>query len=198
MMILYTTVTSPYGRKVRMAALRVGLYEQMERRDVTVGDPNDPLLKANPLGKMPCLVLEDGQAIFDSPVIIEYLDLASGGKLLPRDPLARLGALRQQALADGLLDASVSMRVEHMFRPPEHISERWLSLQRGKIERALTAFAAKPPAGDSEFLGSCTLACALGYLDWRQPVPWRDRFAPLVEWLEAFRRHNPEYDATAA
>lgn len=198
MLILYTTATSPYGRKVRMAALRVGLYDRMERRGITVGDPNDPILTANPLGKIPCLVLEDGQAIFDSPVIMEYLDHVSGGALIPRDPIARIGALRQQALGDGLMDASVAMSVERLFRPAEQVSERWLALHRGKVERTLAAFAAQPPSPKSEFLGSCTLAAALGYLDWRQPVPWREQYAPLVEWLDTFRHYNPEYDATAS
>ena len=198
MMILYTTVTSPYGRKVRMAAIHAGLNDQIERKDVVPADSNDPMVAYNPLGKMPCLVLENDEAIFDSPVIVEYLDIKSGGKLIPMDRVARMASLRNQALADGLIDAAIAMMIEPLFRPAEHVSQKWVGMQREKVERALAAFTRALPPSGSDFLSSASLASALGYLDWRKPVPWREEFKELVAWLDEFRAHNPEYEATAA
>lgn len=93
------------------------------------------------------------EAIFDSPVIVEYMDYRSCGKLFPREPEARVRTLRSQALAGGLMDASIAMMIEGRFRPAEHVSSQWVALQRGKAERALTAFVKRPPAADSDFLG---------------------------------------------
>src|ERR687893_646949 len=107
MLVLRSSPPSPFGRKVKIAAALLGLSDRVtvERADTT--DPNDSLRGQNPLGKIPTLVLENGETLYDSRVIVEYLDhLAGGGRLIPTDS-TRFDALRQQALADGLMDAAI-------------------------------------------------------------------------------------------
>ena len=117
------------------------------------------------------LVLDDGSALFDSPVILEYLDhLAGGGKIIPKDPKARFDALRLQALADGIMDASILIVYEGRYRPAEKHEQKWLDLQSGKVDRGLAALEAAPPGLDSPpNVGQITLACALGYREFRFP-----------------------------
>src|SRR5437588_396564 len=108
---------------------------------------SDTVRQQNPLGKIPALVLEDGTVLFDSRVILDYLDhRAGGGRIVPTDPGARFSALRLQALADGLMDASVLLVYEGRFRPAERHEPKWLDHQSGKIARALAALEATPPA----------------------------------------------------
>lgn len=194
-MKLFSSLTSPYGRKVRIALALLQI--DVERLEAQLADPEDPLRQANPLGKMPCLVLDDGTAVFDSPVILEYLDMELGGTLLPASGAERLAALTLQALADGITDAAVLMSSERFFRPAEHVSERWQAHQLGKVTRGLSAIAVSPPDPNETNVGTVSLACALGYLDWRKPIDWRAEYASLVEWLDAFRAVHPAYDATA-
>ena len=149
----------------------LGLDDKVKVEAATTQDPADPLRQQNPLGKVPVLVLDDGSALFDSPVILEYLDhLAGGGKIIPKDTKARFEALRLQALADGILDASILIVYEGRYRPAEKHEQKWLDLQDGKVERALAALEAAPPGLDSPpNVGQITLACALGYRDFRFP-----------------------------
>ena len=197
-MILRSSLTSPFGRKVRIAAMRLGFGDRITLVQPALTDPEDPLRNDNPLGKIPCLVLADGTAVFDSAVIVEYLDHLSGGSLLTTDPMARVRMLVRQALADGLADAAVSMASERFFHTEEQVSESWLSHQRGKVERALAAFAAMPPVLDPVGIDAISLASALGYLDWRQPVPWRETHPELADWLDRFSALVPEYAQTQA
>ena len=120
------------------------------------------ILEQNPLGKVPVLELDDGTAVFDSPVILEYLDhLAGGGKIIPKDGKARFEALRLQALADGILDASILVVYEGRYRPAEKHEQKWLDLQNGKVARGLAALEASPPGLDSPpTVGQITVACA--------------------------------------
>ena len=194
-MLLRTTLTSPFGRKARMAAAHLGLDDRFTIANADALDPNDPLRSDNPLGKIPVLILNDGRALYDSRVILEYFDhLSGGGRILPADFDARIEALRAQALADGIMDAAILVVYEGRHRPKELHHEPWLDYQRGKIMRGLTALAADPPAADVVTVGSIATACALGYIDWRKQVDWRGvsrarRLARRVQGGDArFRR----------
>jgi len=196
-MLLRATLTSPFGRKARLAALRLGLADRIKVVDADPLNAEDPLRKDNPLGKIPALILDNGQAVFDSRVILEYLDhLAGGGKIIPTDFDARIKALTTQALADGVMDAGVLIVYESRHRPAEIHHKPWLDYQRGKVERSLAALAANPPDPTRFDVASLTTACAIGYIDWRKQVDWRANYPALVAWLDAFRAATPEFDQT--
>ncbi len=148
---------------------------------------------------MPCLLLADGTALYDSGVIIEFLQEAAGSKaLVPSRGLDRYKMLTLATLADGITDAALLMVYESRFREPAIHSQRWLAHQHGKIARALAAFEAAPPDPRKTDIVSIAQACALGYLDWRKPVEWRPAHPRLVQWLEAFAAHEPAYARTRA
>ncbi|MCA0922552.1 glutathione S-transferase N-terminal domain-containing protein [Pseudooceanicola nanhaiensis] len=194
--ILRSTLTSPYGRKVRMAISVLGLTERIEVIPADTRDESDSLRQQNPLGKIPCLMTA-GETYYDSRVILEYLDtLAGGGRLIPRTGPDRFRCLTQSCLADGVTDAALLMVYEGRFREAHQASEVWLDHQRGKIDRGLTALAALPPDPRVTDAASISLACSLGYLDWRQPVTWRDRWPALVDWLAAFDAAEPAHAET--
>lgn len=198
-MLLRTTLTSPFGRKARLAALHLGLAERMTVVDADPMNPGDPIRRDNPLGKIPALILNNGQAIYDSRVILEYLDhLAGGDKIIPADFDARIAALTMQALGDGIMDAAILIVYESRHRPAEIHHTPWLDYQRGKVERGVAALAVNPPDPARFDVGSLTIACALGYLDWRKQVDWRKREPALIAWFDAFRAHFPAFDRTAA
>jgi len=193
--VLRTTVTSPYGRKVRMAAHILGLNDRIAIVPADTLNERDTLRQQNPLGKMPCLLLPDGTAIYDSPIILEFLqDLAGSAKLLPWQGLSRFPRLTEARLADGITDAALLMVYERRFRPEEDVSQRWLAHQQGKIERALAFFEQAPPEGTT--IIALSLACALGYLDWRKPYDWRPNFPGLVGWLDDFASTEPAFHKT--
>jgi glutathione S-transferase len=197
--ILRSTATSPFGRKVRMAVEALGLDQRITVVPADTLDENDTLRQQNPLGKMPCLLLADGTAIYDSGVILEFLaDVAGDKQLIPPGGRARFEALTRARLADGITEAAILMVYESRFREPTQKSERWLAHQRGKIERALAAFDRALPDANKTDLVSIGLSCALGYLDWRNPVAWRDSHPRLAAWLEDFSRHEPAYARTRA
>ncbi|WP_372921771.1 glutathione S-transferase family protein [Roseovarius sp.] len=193
--VLHSTVTSPFGRKVRMAADILGFADRIDRQDANTRDPEDKLRLVNPLGKMPCLTLGD-TAIHDSPVILELFDILSAGKLIPAPGLARFEALTRARLADGITDAALLMIYEARFREESAApNEIWRAHLAGKIERALASFEAAPPPVDQSIV-PITLACTLGYLDWRQPMPWREQNPAIVAWLEAFTAATPAFSRT--
>jgi glutathione S-transferase len=198
MMILRSSPSSPFVRKVRIAVALLGFEKDVtvERADTT--DPNDTLRKINPLGKIPVLIIEDGSAVYDSRVILEYLDdRAGGGKILPRQPKERLAALRLQALCDGILDASVLTIYEGRYRKPEMHEPKWLELQAGKVARALGVLESAPPRIDAmPDVGQIALACALGYRDFRFGEGWRGEYPRLVAWLDNFTARVPAFAAT--
>lgn len=192
--VLRSTVTSPYGRKVRIAIDVLGLAERVRMVPADTLDAGDSLRRQNPLGKMPCLLLADGAALYDSRVIVEFLqEQADTERLLPARGEARYRALTRATLADGITDAALLMVYERRFRPDGPWSERWLDHQRGKVQRGLAAFAEAPPDPQRTELVSIGLACALAYLDWRQPVSWRPDFPALADWLDAFAAHEPAF-----
>jgi glutathione S-transferase len=197
--VLRSTVTSPFGRKVRMAIEALGLIERITLVPADPLDEKDTLRQQNPLGKMPCLVLTDGSTIYDSSIIIEFLQEAAGtDRLLPLRGPARFKALTQARLADGIMDASILVVYESRFRPDSPPSARWLEHQRGKITRGLEAFQAAPPDPNKTDVASIGLSCALGYLDWRKQVDWRPAYPGLVTWLERFSAHEPAFERTRA
>jgi glutathione S-transferase len=133
MLTLRSSPSSPFVRKVRIAASVLGLDDQIRTERAETGDAKDTLRQQNPLGKIPALTLEDGTVLFDSRVILEYLDhRAGGGRIVPRDPESRFAALRLQALADGIMDASVLIIYEARWRTPERHEQKWLDHQAGK------------------------------------------------------------------
>jgi glutathione S-transferase len=197
--VLRSTLTSPFGRKVRMAAQVLGLSDRITLVPADTLNEADTLREQNPLGKMPCLLLADGSALYDSRVIVEFLQEVAGGEaLLPAHGLARYRALTRAALADGITEAALLIVYEGRFREPGTFSERWLAHQRGKIARALAAFEADPPDAARTDIVSIGLSCALGYLDRRQPVAWQATHPRLVAWLAAFAAHEPAFARTAA
>jgi glutathione S-transferase len=198
MLTLRTSFSSPFGRKPRIAVGLLGLDDRVKVESASTQEPEDPLRKQNPLGKVPVLILDDGTALFDSPVILEYLDvLAGGGRIVPKDAKARFDALRLEALADGLLDASILIVYEGRYRAAEKHEQKWLDLQSGKVERGLGALEAAPPGIDqTPNVGQITLACALGYLDFRFAGNWRKDHPRLVAWLDAFAGRVPAFNAT--
>ncbi len=199
MLTLRSSPSSPFVRKVRIAASVLGLEPEIALEPADTMNASDPVRQQNPLGKIPALVLEDGTVLFDSRVILDYLDhRAGGGRIVPSDAGARFAALRLQALADGLMDASVLLVYEGRFRPAERHEPKWLDHQSGKIARALAALEATPPAlSTTPDVGQIALACALGYRDFRFGGTWRREHPRLVAWLDRFAARVPAFAATA-
>lgn len=198
MMILHASPPSPFVRKVRIAAGVLNLDREITMREADLNDPADPLRAQNPLGKIPALVLENGETLYDSRVILEYLDhLAGGGRILPREARARFDALRLQALCDGAMDASVLIVYESRYRPAELHVQSWLDRQAGKIARAMAVMESAPPKLDGlPHVGQIALACLLGYRDLRFGGDWRDNHPALVTWLDEFAAAVPAFAAT--
>lgn len=196
MLVLRSSPASPFGRKVKMAALAYGLMDRIEIVAADTTDPSEPLRQQNPLGKIPTLILEDGTTLFDSRVIVDYLDYLSGGKIIPAGQ-ERFLQLRLQALADGICDAALLQVYEGRFRPEEGRNANWLAHQDGKVARGLAALEAAPPAfADRPRVGEIALACALGYLDLRFAGSWRAAHPKLVAWLDDFAARVPAFEAT--
>lgn len=186
-MRLFYSPTSPYVRKVMACAVEREIDAQIEQLPTNPHESPADLLVHNPLSKVPCLVTEDGLALFDSPVICEYLD--SIGEVLPMYPrpgsAARWQALKQQALGDGMLDAAVGRRMQQA-KPRDAARETWMARQKAAIDRALDLLEAEPPHKTVD-IGTVTIGCALGYLDFRFAAePWRDARPGLAVWFEAF------------
>jgi glutathione S-transferase len=197
-MILRSSAASPFVRKVRIAIALLGLDGKIEVRETDLNDPADTIRAQNPLGKIPALVLDDGTTLYDSRVILEYLDhLAGGGRILPRDPAARFATLRLQALCDGILDACVLIVYESRYRPEDKRVQAWLDRQAGKVKRALEALEAAPPALTTmPDVGQIALACVLGYRDLRFDESWRTDYPRLLAWHDKFAAQVPAFAAT--
>jgi glutathione S-transferase len=180
-------VASPFARKVRIVARETGLSGQVQELETAVSpvSPNDDLAAANPLVKIPALVLDDGTTLYDSRVIAEYLDALAGGKLFPAAP-ERWNALRLQALCDGILDAAVISRYEKAVRPAALQWPDWLAGQRRKIDGGLGALERECGGWGERFaIGQIGAACVLGYLDFRFPdIGWRAGHPGLARWFE--------------
>ncbi|BAV77824.1 glutathione S-transferase [Pseudomonas chlororaphis subsp. aurantiaca] len=187
-MTLFHNPASPYVRKVMVLLHETGQLDRvaLHASQLTPVNPDTTLNQDNPLGKIPALRLADGNVLYDSRVILDYLDQQHvGNPLIPREGSARWRRLTLAALADGVMDASVLIRYELALRAPEKHWELWLDGQRDKIRRALTVLEADAIAElASHFdVASISVACALGYLDFRHPdLQWRDAQPRLAAW----------------
>lgn len=196
-LILRSSPASPFGRKVKISATLLGLSDKIDIVVADTTDPNEALRQQNPLGKIPTLVLADGTTLFDSRVIVEYLDhLAGGGKVIPAGA-ARFAQLRLQALADGICDAALMQVYEVRMRPEDKRVAAWTDHQQGKVARGLAALEAAPPAWSGmPGIGDITVACALGYLDLRFAGSWRTDHPKLLAWLDDFSARVPAFEET--
>ncbi len=182
--------TSPYVRKVSVVALETGLDKRIERIPTNVWAPSTDIATDNPLGKVPALMTEGGETLFDSPVICEYLDsLHDGLKLFPPPGGARWTALRRQALGDGILDAGVLRRLE-AGRLENERSSSWIARQTAAVRRGLDALEDEAESlGGPITIGHIAIGCALGWLELRFPdEDWRENRPSLARWYETFAR----------
>jgi glutathione S-transferase len=182
---LVGSLTSPYVRKVRIVMAEKRIEYTFEIEDVWAADTR--ILELNPLGKVPCLIMEDGGAVFDSRVIAEYLDtMTPVSKLLPANGRERAEVRTWEALADGVNDAAILARLEKTHRTAEQQSAAWIARQMGKVENGLAAMSRglgeKPwCTGPGYSLADIALGCSLGYLDFRFPqIAWRDEYPNLA------------------
>lgn len=188
-MKLHYSPTSPFVRKVLVAAHEKGLADKITLTSpdtMTTGE----LRADNPLEKVPCLIDDDGRALYDSHVIVDYLDsIGSGRPLTPAEPKARVAVLLRHALADGLMDSAVA-GVGEMRRPEGLLWRDSLERQKGKIARALDVLEGQADAmGDALDLGTLSVGCALGYVDFRYAdMNWRHGRPRLAAWYEAFSK----------
>ncbi|MBN9411707.1 MAG: glutathione S-transferase N-terminal domain-containing protein [Burkholderiales bacterium] len=187
-MKLIGAITSPYVRKVRVVMAEKRLEYQFVQEDVWLAQTH--IHESNPLGKVPCLVMEGGEAVFDSRVIVEYLDtLSPVGKLIPQQGRERAEVKTWEALADGVLDAAILARLEATWphRTEDQRSRPWIDRQMLKIERGLKAMSQglgeKPYcSGIHLSLSDIAVGCALGYLDFRFPeIDWRTPYPNLLK-----------------
>jgi glutathione S-transferase len=200
MMILRSAAPSPYGRKVKIAANLLSLSSEIKIVTTDTSDPNDPLRRDNPLGKIPTLVTEDGLVIYDSRVILEYLDMrAGGGHIIPKGGMERIQVQILHALADGIMDASLLQVYEARWRDPAKTDAKWLEHQAGKVARGMAYMEAHLPSLDNQLnVAHIALACALGYQDLRFKGEWRKSYPGLVKWLDVFSSKVPAFEKTKA
>ncbi len=197
-MILRSSPASPFGRKVKIAAHVLGLMDHIEIIVANTLDPEDAIRSKNPLGKIPALTLEDGTTLYDSRVIVEYLDyLAGGGKLIPPASKERFEVLTLQALADGVMDAALLQVYETRFRDEGKREPKWVEHQSGKVTRGLDSLEAHlPHLSPVPTIGAIAVACALGYLDLRFGGGWRTGRPRLTAWLDDFAARVPAFAVT--
>ena len=189
-MKLYTNPASPFARKCRVIAHELSI--KLEEIVVAARD-DETLRQFNPLKKIPILVLDDGSALYDSPVICEYLNEFAGGKFYPgqsvwRPTSGRWKALGLQALGDGIMDAAVACRYESLVpedrRNADHIARYMATIAAGIDALERVKFSETPT------IAEITAGCALGYLDFRYPdLKWRDGHPKLAEWFTTFSRY---------
>lgn len=183
--------TSPFVRKVMAVVLELGFADKVaiEFNPASPLQRDPALVDHNPLGKIPALILDDGTTLFDSPVICEYLAASAGDTVLfpPAGP-ARWAALTQQALGDGLLDAAIANRYETVMRPADLRWPGWTEAQLAKVRGALDRIEALAPTlPETPTIGTITLGCALGYLDFRYAdLNWREGRPAAAAWFAAF------------
>lgn len=201
-MKLWYSPASPFVRKVLILAHETGLIDQIELVNVatTVINPDSDLAKANPIGKIPTLVTDDGLSIMDSRVICEYLDgLHGGDKMIPAEGIERINILTTQAIGDGILEAAVGVRYETFLRPEEKQWDQWVDGQMLKVGQALDSLETWRGAKLQDIhLGSITIASALGYLDFRQPdYDWRSGRPVLTQMYETFSQRTSMIETKA-
>ena len=196
-MILYSAPPSPFGRKIKIALSCLGLTSEVTIEPTNTMDPADNIRSINPLGKIPTLVAND-MVIFDSRVILEYLDSeAGGGKIIPKSNDERFNVLSLAALADGIIDAAILIVYEARLRPAGMQVESFIEYQREKIIRGLESLSLeKYMNGAMPNIAEIGIACALDYLDFRKQLEWRDYAPNLNVWLKDFSLAVPGYEET--
>ena len=198
---LIASLASPYVRKVRIVMAEKRIECHMELEDVWAADST--IAESNPLSKVPCLIMEDGGAVFDSRVIVEYLDgLTPVAKLIPPSGRERAEVRTWEALADGICDAAILVRLERTQRPAEQQSQKWIDRQMLKVTNGLAAMAHglgdKPwCSGASYSLADISAGCALAYLEFRFPqIVWRAQYPNLARHMEKLAA-RPSFIETA-
>lgn len=186
---LLASLTSPYVRKVRIVMAEKRIDYHLELEDVWA--PDTRIHEANPLGKVPCLIMEDGGAVFDSRVICEYLDgMTPVAKLIPPSGRERAEVRTWEALADGVIDAAILVRLEQTQRPPEQQGKAWIERQMGKVHTGVAAMSRGLGEkswcnGQAYSLADIAVGCALGYLDFRfGSIDWRGKYPGLGRHYE--------------
>jgi glutathione S-transferase len=200
-MKLLGSVPSPYTRKVRIVLAEKKIDCDFEIVDVN--PPENPVNAHNPLGKVPAMLLDDGTALFDSRVIVEFLDNVSPiSRLIPEENRERVAVRRWEALADGSLDAGLLIRYESL-RPKKEQSQAWAQKQSGKLKRGLAAIAAelgeKPWChGDRYTLADIAVGCCLGWVEFRKPggIEWRGQYPNLARHYDKLME-RPAFADTA-
>jgi glutathione S-transferase len=202
-MKLIGSLASPYVRKVRVVMAEKKLDYALLLENVWAADT--AIQQSNPLGKVPCLLMEDGGAMFDSRVIVEYLDtLTPVGKLIPPHGRERAEVKNWEALADGILDAAVLIRAERTMRDPAQQSEAWVNRQLDKVNAGLKSMS--QGLGESGFcvgnhltLADISVACCVGWLAFRFPeIKWHDDYSNLAKLFDklsdrpSFKETTPE------
>ena len=190
--------TSPYVRKVLVAAIEMGLDDRIQRIPTLPWDPKTDLPRDNPLGKVPALQTPEGW-LYDSLVICEYLDsLHDGPKLFPAAGGPRFTALRRQALGDGILDAALQVVIERLRRPEQYRWSEWIDRQKAAIARALDQLELEADELAEQFtIGEIAIIAALGYLDFRLAADqWRVGRPKLAAWYAVMEK-RPSVAVTA-
>lgn len=193
-MKLYYGTTSPYVRKVVMAAIECGLNDRIERDEIFPWDAKTDYGGVNPVGKVPALVTDQGQLLYDSPVIVEYLDsLHDGAKLIPSSGEERFEILRISALADGMMDAVILLYSELERRPKELHWEFWDDRMRNTVARSLDALDVDANTFDADRadIAQISTACGVGWIEFRKSIlgiDWRDGRPNLSKWFDAFSK----------
>ncbi|MFC7419941.1 glutathione S-transferase [Iodobacter arcticus] len=199
-MKLITSYTSPFGRKVRIVLAEKRIEYQLIEDNPWSAESSISTL--NPLGKVPVLLLDDGRTLYDSRVIVDFLDHSSPvGKLIPHDHRQAINTKRREVLADGISDAAVLIRLEQI-RPPHLQSTEWIALQQNKIEHGLEHIASELDekkwwGGDLFSLADVALGCTLAYLDFRLPeLDWQSRHPSLAKFYSKLEE-RPSFTETA-
>ena len=200
-MKLFYSPASPFVAKVRLAARYSGIDLDCIAVDAVAEQPE--LTTSNPLGKIPCLVLDNGHGVYDSKVIMRELDRQSGGKLFPKNHEALLAAEQLESLADGMSDCAVAGMYEQRMRPEEKVHQPWVDRQWGKVTRGLDYINDNCALPDGELSvgldgelnsGHFALAAMLGYLDLRYEGKWQEGHENLVQWQSDFGNIFAAYD----
>ncbi|MBX3497438.1 MAG: glutathione S-transferase N-terminal domain-containing protein [Parvibaculum sp.] len=197
-MKLYHSPTSPFARKVRVLIREKGALAQVTEETASAMSDPQSLIAANPLGKVPALALKDGTSFFDSPLICEYLDATlDGPALFPAAGAERWRALRFQALADGIMDAAVSLVFE-TNRPEAERSEMWMARWRRAVARSLDLLEQEVSLLDAPLdIGGIATGAALGYLDFRHAaMNWQMQAPELAGWWRDMAK-RPSFAETA-
>ncbi|SFN17243.1 glutathione S-transferase [Formivibrio citricus] len=200
-MKLLTSLTSPFGRKIRIVLAEKRI--ECELVETNPFDPENSLSQANPLGKVPVLLLDDGAAVYDSRVIAEYLDnISPVSRLIPQDHRQAISVKRREALADGITDAAILILLERR-RPARQQSREWVARQMTKITQGLVTLSEelgerKWLMGDAFSLADIATGCMLGFLDFRLPdIDWRTQHPNLVNFLNRLKKETPAFTETA-